>query len=219
MEQIIPTEAQVKAEETQVLAQQYENYTIDTAVKYQCSAEDLKAIKTKTKELDTLRKSLTKPLDESKKGIMAFFKRPLDLLNSAESAIKSAMVKWQQEQERIRRAEEARLAEEQRKEAERLARLAAAAEKRGDDKKVEEFKGREAVVKSAVPAVVSNVQPVSGITKVAVWKFRIVDANKIPRQYMIPNEVAIGQVARATKGSVQIEGVEIYSEETIRAAG
>lgn len=217
MEEMISVEAQTKAQETEVLAQNYENYTIESPEKYEYSAQDLKAVKSKAKELDALRKSLTKPLDESKKRIMAFFKNPLTLLSSAESAIKSAMLTWQQKQERIRRLEEERLAEQQRKEAERLARLAKAAEKRGDEKKAEEFKGREDVVKSAVPTVVNNVQPVSGISKVTLWKYRIVNVNLIPREYMLPNEVAIGQFARATMGSVKIEGIEFYPEETIRA--
>lgn len=217
MEEVITVEVQEKAQETEVLAQSYENYAITTTENYAHSAEDLKKIKAKAKELDTMRKSLTKPLDESKKRIMAFFKKPLTLLGSAESAIKSAMINWQQEQEKIRLAEEKRLAEAQRKETERLARLAAAAEKRGDEQKAEEFKGRSTVVESAVPTVVSKVQPISGINKVEVWKFRIVDATKIPREYMMPNEVSLGQIARATKGSVKIEGIEFYSEETIRA--
>ncbi len=217
MEEIISVEAQTKAQETEVLAQTYENYAIESAEKYEYSAQDLKTIKAKTKEVDTLRKSLTKPLDESKKRIMAFFKKPLDLLNSAESAIKGAMLKWQQEQESIRLEEERRLAQAQRKESERLARLAAAAERRGDEEKAEEFKGREAVVKSAVPAVASAVREVSGISKAVIWKYRIIDIGKIPREYMVPNETAIGQIARSTKGSVKIEGIEFYSEETIRA--
>ena len=217
MEEIITVEAQAKAQETEALVQVYENYAIVSTEAYEFSAEDLKKIKTKYKELDDMRKSLTKPLDESKKRIMEFFKAPLTLLGSAETAIKSAMLKWQQEQERLRREEEARLAEAQRKEAERLARLAEAAEKRGDEKKAEEFKGREAITKAAVPSVISNVRPVAGISMREVWKYRIVDANKIPREYMIPNETVIGQVARSTKGKIAIEGVEFYCEETIAA--
>ncbi len=217
MNEIIPVEAQQKAEETEVMVQSYDGYAIVSQKAYQFSAEDLKKIKAKANELDGLRKSLTKPLDESKKRIMEFFKKPLTLLSSAEQSIKSAMISWQQEQEKVRKAEEQRLADAQQKEADRLARLAAAAEKRGDDKKAEEFKGREAITKSVVPAVVNNVQPVAGIATRIVWKYRIVDVNQIPRQYMIPNETAIGQVARATKGSVKIEGIEIYSEETIAA--
>ena len=49
------------------------------------------------------------------------------------------------------------------------------------------------------------------------WKFRINDVGKIPHEYMIPDEQKIGAVIRATKGQVQIPGVEIYSEDSVSA--
>jgi len=39
----------------------------------------------------------------------------------------------------------------------------------------------------------------------------------IPREYLIPDEVKIGGVVRATKGSIQIPGIEIYSEDQVLA--
>ena len=218
-QQIITTEAQKAVEETTVLVKSYETFQITTADIYASAGNDLKKIKAKAKELDTLRKSLTQPLDESKKRIMAFFQKPLEFLAQAESAVKSAMLNWQSEQERVRQIEIARLEAIQRKETERLEKLAAAAEKRGDEKKAEEFSGRAAVVQSIAPVVESKVEKISGIAKTIIWKFRIVDVAKIPREYMIPNELALGQIARGTKGALKIDGVEFYSEESIRAGG
>ena len=212
-EQIIPVEAQTKVAESTELAERYANFSITTAEIYANVGEDMKAVKAKTKELDTLRKSLTKPLDESKKRIMEFFKPPLTALGKVESIINLAMVGWNREQERIRQAEEARLQEAQRKETERLQKLAAKAEQRGDESKKEEFEGRAAVVESTVPAVATKVEKISGLRTRTDWKFRIVDINKIPREYMMPNEKAIGEVARATKGAIKIDGVEFYPEE------
>jgi hypothetical protein len=214
-DQIIPVEAQTKVAESTELAERYANFSITTAEIYANAGEDMKAIKAKTKELDTLRKSLTKPLDESKKRIMEFFRPPLKALADVEGAINFAMVDWLQEQEKIRRAEEARLQEAQRKEAERLQKLAAKAEQRGDENKKEEFEGRAAVVQSTTPAVATKVEKIAGLRTRTDWKFRIVDVNKIPREYMMPNEKAIGEVARATKGAIKIEGVEFYPEEKI----
>jgi len=50
-----------------------------------------------------------------------------------------------------------------------------------------------------------------------VWKFRVTNEALIPREYMTPDMVKIGGVARATKGSIQIPGVEIYSEDIVKA--
>ena len=214
-EQIVSVEAQRKVSESTELATRYENFAITTPEVYSGAGGDLKIVKSKIKELDELRKSLTKPLDESKKRIMEFFNKPLDILQKAESHIATAMLNWQREQEKLRQAEINRLAELQRKETERLAKLAAAAEKRGDVAKAEEFQGRAAVVQAVVPQVAVKVEKIAGIQNRTNWKYRIVDVNKIPREYMIPNEVLIGQMARTTKGALKIDGIEIYSEESI----
>lgn len=216
-DQIIPVEVQVKVTESTELAERYKDFSITTADIYASVGQDLKAVKSKAKELDVLRKSLTKPLDESKKRIMEFFKPPLVALATVETAINVAMVDWNREQEKIRQAEEFRLREAQRKETERLQRLATKAEERGSTEKAEEFQGRAAVVQSTMPVVASKVEKISGLQTRVNWKFRIVDASKIPREYMIPNEKSIGEIGRATKGVVKIDGVEFYSEETMAA--
>jgi len=214
--QIVPAEAQKLAEDTEAFLQIYDNFQITTAEVYAGAGEDLRQIKAKAKELDTLRKSLTRPLDESKKRIMDFFQKPLGLLKQAETAVSSAMINWHREQERIRQAEEARLREAQRKETERLAKLAAKAEERGDKEKAETFEERAAVVQESVPVVVPKVSKVAGLAMTKIWKFRITDASKIPPAYLMPNEVLLGQLARSTKGELKIEGVEFYSEDSMR---
>lgn len=216
-DQIIPIEAQEKISESTELAKTYENFSVTTAEVYAGAGNDLLIIKTKIKELDTLRKSLTKPLDESKKRIMELFKAPLAYLDRVRISIDSAMVNWNRKQEEIRQAEQARLLEAQRKETERLAKLAEKAEERGDESKAEEFKERAAVVESTALVVASKVEKVAGLTKTVNWKFRIVDVNKIPREYMLPDEVKIGQIGRVTKGAAKIEGIEFYPEESMRS--
>lgn len=103
-------------------------WTINDAEDYDMAADELKAIKSKAKALEDRRKEITKPLDASKKSVMDLFREPLELLAQAESVIKRAMLTWQQEQERIRRAEQARLEAEAKAERERLAKEAAARE-------------------------------------------------------------------------------------------
>lgn len=47
------------------------------------------------------------------------------------------------------------------------------------------------------------------------WKWRVVDAALIPRQYLVPDEQAIGLVARTDKENANIPGIEFYPEEKI----
>jgi hypothetical protein len=71
---------------------------------------------------------------------------------------------------------------------------------------------------AAVPEIriAPNVPKVAGIKARINWKFRIIDASKLPRQYLMADEVRIGQFVRETKreGEV-IPGVEAYSEDGI----
>jgi len=150
------------------------------------------------------------------------------------------------EEERInqqRRAEAAQKAELERKAAEEQAKLdrerreseLAEARKAGEIGKREEARlakqaaedeaaARALAAKQAVETaanvqavtVAPSVPKVAGIRARVNWKFRIIDVNKIPRQYMQPNEVSIGYFVRETKqpGEV-IPGIEAYSEDSI----
>ena len=70
----------------------------------------------------------------------------------------------------------------------------------------------------ANPVQLTVVQPViQGVSTRTIWKFRIVDESKIPREYLSPNEVKLGAFARSTKGLVAVEGIEFYSQQIIGA--
>ena len=215
---IVPVEAQRKKDESAQVLQQYENFEVVSQIDYAAAGEDLKIIKAKYKEVDKLRKSLTRPLDESKSKLMAFFKVPLDNLKAAEGAVNKAMVGWYAEQERIRKIEEDRIRDAQRKEATRLAKLAEKAQQRGDTTKMNEFEARSEEVSYSQPTLPSRTTKVAGLAMVKTWKYRIVDVAKIPREYMIPNEVMLGQLARTSKGLFKVEGVEFYYTESMRGA-
>ena len=247
MNDLIPVEVQKKAEATELMVKTYDNYAIVAAEEYSGAGGHLKVIKAKAKELDELRKSLTQPLDESKARIMAFFRRPIDFLAKAEANIKSAMLNWQQIQERIRQVEERKLQEAARKreealraakeeqerawrEKEEAARKEAerlAAEGKAEEAEKARIEADKAATKAAeraaqaqeifvpVPVLTSKVEKIAGIGTRTIWKCRIVDVNKIPRQYMIPNEKMLGEIARTLKASLAIEGVEFYQESII----
>ena len=226
METDVSTEVQIKIAETKVLSDGYSNYAIESAERYRGAAGDLKLIKEKTRELNETRMSLTRPIEDSKKRIIALFKVPLDCLTHAEGIVKRAMISWQSEQEKKRQAEMDRLAEIQRKEAEKLrrqaekeaARVGSLKTQKAKDAaaaKAEELKVKAEDVTAIVPEVESKVEDIAGISTRKVWKFKIIDQNKIPREYMIPDEKYIGQIVRVSKGDREIPGIEIYSEDII----
>ena len=68
------------------------------------------------------------------------------------------------------------------------------------------------VVKAAVPTV-------AGIKARVNWKFRITHESMIPREYMIADEISIGQMVRKTKDKAKAEltcpGIEVWSEDGV----
>jgi hypothetical protein len=49
------------------------------------------------------------------------------------------------------------------------------------------------------------------------WKHRIIDETKVPREYLMIDESKLGAMARATKGTVKVDGVEFYADDVIAA--
>ncbi|HOM04509.1 MAG TPA: hypothetical protein PLU67_03335 [Candidatus Kapabacteria bacterium] len=182
---------------------------------YLASAEDLKQIKAQIKAIEDYRKSITDPINEQIKRIKAFFDVPINKLKEAEEVIKGAILKYQKEQERIRLEEQARLREEAEKRRLKLEQKAKKLEEQGKTEKAEEVKQQAETI--ITPILANDTVKVAGISKMKVWKYRITNESLIPREYLIPNEKMLTQIAKSTKGALKIPGVEFYCEETIAA--
>lgn len=181
-------------------------------------AEELKKIKAKAKELTAKRLTMTRPLDESKKTIMDFFRRPLSFLEQAESLLKGAMLTYNRKVQAEARAaaqrEEARL----KKNAEARARRA---EKKGDEDLAEEIR---ADAEMTVVPVVPESTKVAGVSTRKVWKGEVTDmmalvkavaAGNAPVTLLTVDKAELGQMARSLKGAVQYPGVRFYSEDSL----
>lgn len=139
-----------------------------------------------------------------------------------EKAEREAREKERAERERLRLE-----AEQKEKEAEETIKKAAAAQQNGKlqtaQKLVEEAadikeEARETKqeshdVKITPREVKTKVAPVAGLSFRTVWKFRIVNMDAIPRKYMMPDQIALGETARTDKEKASVPGVEFYSEQ------
>jgi colicin import membrane protein len=107
---------------------------IDSHEMYQIAGEDLANIKRRQKELEEQRTGIVKPLNEAVKRINDMFRAPMEFLTQAEGILKRRMLTYTEEQERKRRAEEAKLrAEAERRAAEERTRLEA--QRRADEER------------------------------------------------------------------------------------
>jgi hypothetical protein len=218
------SEVQRLTAESQAILEVAQDFKIVTVAHYEDAAADLRAIKAKAKELDDLRRSMTRPLDDAKKRIMSLFERPLSLLTQAESGIKRAILAYRNEQERIRALEEARLREVARKEQERLMARAAKATAMGKDEKAEALE--EQAQNVLVPIVPLMEPKISGISTRQTWHAEIVDkaeliravaAGQVPDVVLVPDMPVLNAQARALKAALNYPGVKAVCEEIVAA--
>ena len=105
---------------------------IDSPEMLAIASDELREITGKRKQIEEMRLSLTRPLDESKKRIMDLFRAPTERLEQAEQLLRKGVLTYQQAErekaEKARREAEAKLAAE-RAEAERARRDAERAER------------------------------------------------------------------------------------------
>lgn len=163
-------------------------------------------IKAKLKQLDAERKELTKPLDEVKARIMDKYRPAMERLEEAYKLFDRVLVVYLNEQERIRQEQQRKLdeeAERKRKVAEAKAAEFAA---KGNEKKAEEWADK---AETTVAPVVAAAPKVEGMSFRDDWDFEIINSTIIPHQFLVPDESAIRQYVKATKGKSPIEGVRI----------
>jgi len=200
--------------------------TITTAAEYEDAAAFLQRIKGRSKELDDLRRSMTRPLDDTKKRIMALFERPMSLLANAEATIKRSVLHYRAEQERIRAEEEARLREKARKEQERLLARAERAAAAGKDEMAEALEDQAALVPA--PIVVSDTPRISGLSTRQTWHAEVTDKmaliravaeGHVPDIVLVPDMTILNAQARSLKNALDYPGVKAVTEELVASGG
>ncbi len=210
---------------------------IKTAQEFESAKTDYKTLIDYEKQLDEEYAALPCVIDA--KIAQAAKKDLASKLEAAKKALKNgSMLAYERAEEEKRLAEERRLAAIAKAEADKeTARLVAeqkaawekaekarkAAEKKGDEEAAESARQSAAAAAqaakeikadaAAAPAAVVVVEKTApSVTRRVVPKFRLDDPMKLPRQYLKPDEVAIGGVVRSLRANHGIPGVTYYEE-------
>jgi len=178
-------------------------------------SELLLKIKERINTLTAARLKITRPLDESKKYIMDLFRPRLEALQNGENLIKRSLISYEEGLERECQKQQAKLREEARKkeekEKEKLNNKANKEEAKGNTEVAETL--RQQAEETRIPAPIIEAGPrVKGIHKSQNWKFKVVDLARVPRQYLIIDTVTLNNIAKITKGTRPIPGIEFYPE-------
>ncbi|MAG39343.1 hypothetical protein CMI41_00025 [Candidatus Pacearchaeota archaeon] len=154
---------------------------------------EIKFLKDKKKLLEEKRKSITGPLDEAKKNTQALFNPMRMAIDEAVNIRESGILIY-----RRRKEEEARAAEE---------KLRASQPKPKDE--LEEMDQQADIAK-----VNAGKAQVKGVTK--YYSMEIVDAEKVPRIYLIPDEKGLNGIARVQKEKFKVPGCRLIIKEIIK---
>jgi hypothetical protein len=142
-------------------------------------------------------------------------KRYEEPLVQAERIVRAEMSRYMAEQERARREAEEK-ARREREEAERkrleALRAAAAADQAGNTEEADRILEE---IPEKPRAVIPEAPKVQGASLRRNLRWRVVDINLVPREYLEINRAEIEKIFRALREKMAIPGIEIYEETTL----
>jgi hypothetical protein len=192
-----------------------ENLKIVDRLSFERAADHVKSITALIKKIERHHDGPRIAAMRAHRAVLDAQKNLTEPLKKAQGAIKSEIGRWTIEQEKIRRERE-RVAMElarKREEEERL-RMAVVAEEEGASREtVEEI--LETKEPPLVPTIPETNPKVSGVSTRKVWKWRLVDEEKIPREYMMLNERLIQAAISKWGDKANIPGVEVYQDVSV----
>jgi len=186
-----------------------QSLAIQNDKQFHYASDILRTIKGLQREIDEYFEPIIRKTHEAHKAALNAKKVQSEPLIKAERIIKSKVTTYHEARERVRREEERRRNEELRKKEEE--RVLQEAIETGDESVLEE-------PVTILEVKVEDTTRHEGISYSLIWKFRVLDKEKVPEEYKIVDEKKVSQVVRAMKENTNIPGIEAYSEKIVRAS-
>ncbi len=194
--------------------------TINSPVDYEGAAEFTKQVKSLSKRIKDYWAPLKKSARASWQSLVDREKELLTPLEQAESEVKKKMAAFQkkvQEEERAARMLAERL---KREETERLLAEATKAAEQGNEMEAEIILAQAEIIETSQTAVQVQAPKATGVSTRTLYRARIVDESKVPVEVagvvIRPVDLAaVNKMAQASKGKIQIPGIEIYEEQSV----
>lgn len=206
------TELTVKTED---LSQKATTLLVTDQASHAGACEFLKSVTAMIKEVKDHYKDPKDKAFAAHKAICAAEKKHLTPLEQADKLIRQRISNFVLEEQRKAKEEQARIeAENRKREEEAKLKQAEELEKAGMTEEAERVINEE-IVPVAV-AVAPKIETNNGVSYVDNWTFEITEPNLIPRQFLIPNEKAIGAYVKAMKSEAKIAGVKVFNNKTVK---
>lgn len=194
--------------------------SINNATDYDGAAALTKQVKSLNKRIKDYWEPLKKSARASWQSLVDREKELLTPLEQAETEFKKKMAAYQrkvQEEERAARLLAERL---KREEAERLLAEAEKAADEGREMESEILLSQAEIIENSKPAVQIQRPTATGISTRTIYKARVINEKQVPVEVagvvIRPVDIsAINKLAQASKGKLQIPGIEIYTEDSV----
>ncbi len=181
-----------------VIKKEFESISIETQEDFIKATEFVSKVKGRLSRIEDLRKFFVAPLKLHIKDIDSKFKPQSKFLESIIDDIKSKISTYH-----LKKEEEARIEEK------RLEKLREKRDERREKSGLEQIATPVATVKRPE----SSAKTESGtVTTRKVWKFRVVDINKVPRSFLRCSIVHATVQQKIDAGIREIKGLEIYED-------
>jgi len=221
----IPEEARQLVTTSDELISRAEQIEVANPENAKVAGAMLTSLAGRRKAIEEERFKITRPLDEAKKRAMEWFKPAIEKLQTAEAIVRRKLTGFLEEEERQRKAAEAKAAEAARKEAERLAKRAETAEAKG---KVEEAAVLRELADAPAPVIAAPATRVSGISSRENWSAQVTDKAALVKAaaenpaylaYLEPDMKSLNALARAQKNALAIPGVKAVNQAGLSVRG
>jgi len=174
-------------------------------------------IKTLRKEIAETFNPIIEKAHLTHKEAVAQKKRHEEPLKEAEQILKLRVSNYLEKLEKKRREMERLLKEEEERierEKEENLKKAQEAIESGDTKTATELVEK---AETALPTVeVPREEPLPDETQIRkLWKWKVVDKDAIPREFLKPDNVEISAVVRSLKENTRIPGIKVYQESSV----
>jgi len=154
------------------------------------------------------------------KSLLADKKKLTDPLERAKKIGRAKMADYLDEEDRKRLAaeRERQLKEEEaRKTAEKAADKAHELIQKGQEAKAEAIidKATEKIEAALASAPAIPDKPAADYRLTETWDIEVVNAELVPKQYCVPDEVKIRRIVKANNGQIEIPGVRIFRKRSV----
>lgn len=189
----------------------------------QCATDEMNGMNKRLKELDKLRKSITKPIDDAKKRVMEAFRPTTDAYTESIAIIKAGIAQYVNEQEHILAEERAKA--EKAAEEERAALEAQAQTAETDEEKA--AIAQAAALVTAAP-VEEKVEKPKGMSTRKVFKVDVLDLSAFLKYAAEHPEVqecievktaALERYVTSTGNSITLPGINVRQETIVSSRG